>query len=214
MSVKKFMYHDEQYYPWMSEIGEDGIETDPARTGVYVLLCDYESARAGTHKTALQAKESIDEMKASLDAAVEQRDEFKDAWRAAGNVAQKQVRLAADLRKELSTVTAQKEALEKELAEEQRAHMQTIGERDDAEEALGNAYAWVTDNPAEWSNCFSYTDATNEIAEVMQRLRAKKSTFCDCTEPGQCIGQPPKVSCRSDNSEPYAKPLEAPHEAK
>lgn len=121
------------------------------------------AARAGTHKTALQAKEDVDKLNAAGDALLDR--------------AQKAEALLGMAKLDYAAVLAQKEAATKALEEEERAHMQTIGERDDAEEALSNAYAWVADKPAEWSNCFSYTDATNEIAEVMQRLRAQKKAL-------------------------------------
>lgn len=67
------------------------------------------------------------------------------------------------------------------LAEEERAHMQTIAERDDAEDALGDAYVFVTGRAAEWSNLFGYEEATNEIAEAVKayqdRLEAAKATM-------------------------------------
>lgn len=60
---------------------------------------------------------------------------------------------------------------EEKLSQAERNHLQTIDERDEAEDALGDAYVFVTGNAAEWSNLFGYDEATNEIAETLKELR-------------------------------------------
>lgn len=52
----------------------EGGCVDEDTNGKFVLYSSYEASRAGTHKTALQAKESIDEMKASLAAVLAQKE--------------------------------------------------------------------------------------------------------------------------------------------
>lgn len=54
-----------------------------------------------------------------------------------------------------------------ELELEEAAHIQTIAERDAAEEALGRAYALVTGREPVWSNLFGYARALAEIKEHM-----------------------------------------------
>lgn len=57
---------------------------------------------------------------------------------------------------------------------EDRETMQLIDERDQAEDAVGDIYASVTGRQAEWSNLFGYTEAVNEVHEVMHALRTPK----------------------------------------
>ena len=60
----------------------------------------------------------------------------------------------------------------KTLENEERAHTQTIRERDAAEDAMSDAYLCVTGRASEWSNVFSYDDALNEIAQRMKDVGA------------------------------------------
>lgn len=122
---------------------------------------------------------------------------------------------------------AQVESASVEETEEEREMLKLIDERDAAEDAVGDIYAAVTGNQAEWSNLFGYSEAINEVHEVMQDLRSQSSKanagLCACTGPGQCLGTSPKFRCRSDVHAPYAEepkevesgglpPLELPHD--
>lgn len=55
------------------------------------------------------------------------------------------------------------EAAQKRIAELERSETQLIGERDNAESALNNAYKAVMGQAPEWSNWFSFGDAIDEI---------------------------------------------------
>jgi len=58
------------------------------------------------------------------------------------------------------------EAKEKQIAELERSESQLIGERDDSESALNDAYKAVMGQAPEWSNWFSFADAIDEIELV------------------------------------------------
>lgn len=49
--------------------------------------------------------------------------------------------------------------------------LQLIQDRDDAEEAMSQAYFIVTGKSPEWSNCFGYRDALEEITDACFLLR-------------------------------------------
>lgn len=50
---------------------------------------------------------------------------------------------------------------------------QLITERDEAEEAMSQAYLLVTGHPAEWSNNFGYGDAVEDIQQALRAGKAK-----------------------------------------
>ena len=52
---------------------------------------------------------------------------------------------------------------EAELAAKEKEHLQTIDERDKAEDALSQAYCLVTGSSPEWSNLFGYDQAIEDI---------------------------------------------------
>lgn len=78
---------------------------------------------------------------------------------------------------------------------EERAHGQTIDERDQAEEAMGEAYALVTGKQAEWSNLFGYNEANREI-EFTLKERAEQIEKLQAT----------LVGVRADAAQPEFKP--------
>lgn len=49
--------------------------------------------------------------------------------------------------------------------------LQLIDERDDAEQALSQAYYLVTGRSPEWSNKFGHQDALEEIGDAMALLK-------------------------------------------
>lgn len=55
---------------------------------------------------------------------------------------------------------------------EERAHLQTIDERDAAEEAMSQAYYLVTGNSPQWSNMFGYPEALEDIGDALALLKA------------------------------------------
>lgn len=73
--------------------------------------------------------------------------------------------------RQLSDALAQLAARDEELAKEEKAHHQTLVERDEAQDAMGDAYCFVTGKFPEWSNLFGYAEATNHIAEVVKQLK-------------------------------------------
>lgn len=52
---------------------------------------------------------------------------------------------------------------------------QLITERDEAEEAMSQAYLLVTGHPAEWSNNFNYGDALIEMTEVVTQSKVDEN---------------------------------------
>lgn len=68
-----------------------------------------------------------------------------------------------------SLCSAGEKALEG-IARLDRSETQLIGERDDAEEALGDMYDAVMGRKPEWSNMFSFSDAIEEVATRIHQL--------------------------------------------
>ncbi len=56
---------------------------------------------------------------------------------------------------------------------EGKAHLQTIDERDRAEDALSQAYYLVIGRSPEWSNLFGHEEAVEEIDDAQKCLRAE-----------------------------------------
>ena len=92
-------------------------------------------------------------------------------------------RKAARSEQALAALEAQKSNLERELERhasiEEKAHLQTIDERDAAEEALSQAYYLITGHSPEWSNLFGHQEALPEtplavsgVVAVMLALEA------------------------------------------
>jgi len=65
------------------------------------------------------------------------------------------------------------ERLKAELVKEERACLQSVTERDSAEESLSQAYYLVTGRSPEWSNLFGQSHALNEIDEALTILRSE-----------------------------------------
>lgn len=63
------------------------------------------------------------------------------------------------------------EAAQKRVAELEHSETQLIGERDDAESALNDAYKAVLGQAPEWSNWFSFESAIEEIELVCELWR-------------------------------------------
>jgi hypothetical protein len=60
--------------------------------------------------------------------------------------------------------------------EHERECLEIIQQRDLAEDALGEVYAAVVGESPEWSNCFGYSDAINEIAEIHRNEKERRLT--------------------------------------
>lgn len=58
---------------------------------------------------------------------------------------------------------------------EEKAHLQTIDERDKAEDALSQAYYLIKGESPQWSNLFGYDEAINDIDDTQKCLRAEIS---------------------------------------
>lgn len=67
--------------------------------------------------------------------------------------------------------------LEREIEREDRAHTQTITERDAAEEALSQAYFLIKGESPEWSNLFGHDEALEEIDDAQKLLRTENATL-------------------------------------
>lgn len=100
-------------------------------------------------------------------------------WQAAEK---RHAEVVADMRKEIelakqrcAALERERDALSRELERhasiEEKAHLQTIDERDAAEEALSQAYYLIVGRSPEWSNLFGHDEAINEIAETQRLLR-------------------------------------------
>ena len=63
------------------------------------------------------------------------------------------------------------QAAEAALAEEEKAHEQTVTERDEAEEALSQAYYLIVGRSPEWSNLFGHEQALEDINDAQYALR-------------------------------------------
>jgi hypothetical protein len=71
----------------------------------------------------------------------------------------------------VTAVAAENSSVAEYLAQEERAHLQTIDQRDRAEEALSQAYFLITGRSPEWSNLFGYDEALEEIDDAQKTLR-------------------------------------------
>lgn len=56
---------------------------------------------------------------------------------------------------------------------EMKDHLQTIDERDAAEETLSQAYYLITGRSPQWSNMFGYQEALQDIDDAQRCLRAE-----------------------------------------
>jgi hypothetical protein len=90
-------------------------------------------------------------------------------------------RLTSDLAAANLRVEGQEEEHQRELERlesiEGKAHLQTIDERDRAEEALSQAYFLVTGRSPEWSNLFGHDEAIEDIDDAQKSLRAEIKTL-------------------------------------
>jgi len=73
---------------------------------------------------------------------------------------------------ERDSLRADVERLTRELAASERTADQLLTERDNAEEAMSQAYYLVTGNSPQWSNNFGYEQAHEDISETCDSLRA------------------------------------------
>jgi chromosome segregation ATPase len=77
----------------------------------------------------------------------------------------------------IARAEARIEALQGELSRyasiEGKEHLQTIDERDRAEETLSQAYFLITGRSPEWSNLFGYDEALEDIDDTQKCLRAE-----------------------------------------
>lgn len=67
------------------------------------------------------------------------------------------------------------ERLKRKASNEEQAHLQTIDERDKAEDALSNAYWMATGCEAIWSNLFDYDDALADIRTKVSECDSLKA---------------------------------------
>lgn len=63
------------------------------------------------------------------------------------------------------------DALDRMASVEMKEHLQTINERDVAEEAFSQAYYLITGKSPEWSNLFGYDRALEDIDDAQKCLR-------------------------------------------
>lgn len=63
------------------------------------------------------------------------------------------------------------ERLEQEIEREDQSHTNTIDQRDDAEQAISQAYFTIIGYSPEWSNLFGHDDALEEIADAVSLLK-------------------------------------------
>lgn len=69
------------------------------------------------------------------------------------------------------TATEDRKMADMALLKAERDIEQLIGERDDAQEAMSQAYYLVTGRSPEWSNKFGYEQALEDIADAMSVLK-------------------------------------------
>jgi hypothetical protein len=95
----------------------------------------------------------------------------------------------AALEAKLAAVTAERDALlcelERHASIEEKAHLQTIDERDRAEEALSQAYYLVVGHSPEWSNLFGHQDALEEIDDAQRCFRSEIKALRAALNPAQ-----------------------------
>ncbi len=72
--------------------------------------------------------------------------------------------------REAAAALAAKDA---EIAREEKLHEASLAERDEAEDAVSQAFCVVTGNAPEWSNLFGYKEALDEIAEACAEKDAR-----------------------------------------
>jgi hypothetical protein len=68
----------------------------------------------------------------------------------------------------------------------EKGELQLIGERDEAEAALSQAYFLITGKSPEWSNCFGHKEALEEIDDAQRVLRQSLSAARALNEQCQC----------------------------
>jgi hypothetical protein len=109
------------------------------------------------------------------------------------------------LAEQLAAVTQERDRFAHELSRhasiEEKAHLQTIDERDAAEEALSQAYFLVKGESPQWSNLFGHNEAIEEIddaqkcwraelAQLQARKRKLARAFSEHLEGDECILSP------------------------
>lgn len=78
--------------------------------------------------------------------------------------------------------------LERRLAKEERDHLRTIDDREEAEAALGTAFYMVTGRHPEWSSAFDYADALEELQEHVAYLLAAEEDAQEAIDPREREG--------------------------
>lgn len=58
----------------------------------------------------------------------------------------------------------------KRIAELEAAELALIGERDSAEDIIAEMYEAATGNRPQWSSCFRFSDAVEDVAQVRAKL--------------------------------------------
>ena len=81
------------------------------------------------------------------------------------------------LRTENADAKAALERLKQEAEHDERMDLQTIDERDAAEDALSEAYAIVVGEQAEWSNLFGHREALDAISERVESLTTENASL-------------------------------------
>ena len=74
-------------------------------------------------------------------------------------------------------LAAKDEEIERLKESEERSHLQTIDQRDAAENAISQAYFLVKGESPEWSNLFGYDEALEEISDALKCLRISVSNL-------------------------------------
>jgi hypothetical protein len=84
------------------------------------------------------------------------------------------VRMEHEAQEKLAAVQAKNEHLMRRIGSvEMKEHLQTIDERDAAEEALSQAYFLIKGESPEWSNLFHYSQALEDIDDAQRCLQAE-----------------------------------------
>ena len=103
--------------------------------------------------------------------------EFNAGWKSCIEDLRKSAEISRTLETDMAQLRRQIAALEAERERyasiEGKAHLQTIDERDRAEEALSQAYYLVIGHSPEWSNLFGHEEAVEEIDDAQKCLRAE-----------------------------------------
>jgi hypothetical protein len=87
----------------------------------------------------------------------------------------KDEKLVQSVQKNDAALHAEIDRLRAEMEDEERSHVNTIEQRDAAEECANMLYAAVMGDPPEWSTHFSYRDAHEAVAGYVSTVEASLS---------------------------------------